>query len=52
MWVSLDLFEETPVGFVGRVVLKHIKDEVLFYRLPHRIEAERFILPVCAACAK
>src|SRR5437764_7403824 len=52
MWVSLDLFKETPVGSVGRVVLKHIKDEVLFYRLPHRIEADRFVLAVCAAGAK
>ena len=52
MWIGLNLFEETPVGFVGRVVLKHIEDEMLFYRLPHRIEAERFVLAVCAAGAK
>src|SRR6266516_4768873 len=52
MWISLDLFEEAPVGFVGGVVLQDIENEMLFYCLPHSIEAERFVLPICAACAK
>src|SRR6266481_4885543 len=37
MWIGLNLLEETPVGSVGSVVLKHIKDEMLIYRLSHRI---------------
>src|SRR5713101_42559 len=48
MGVGLDLFEETPIGFVGGVVLQHIKDEMRFYCLPHCVEAERFIFAIFA----
>src|SRR5258708_40355978 len=52
MGVALNLFKQAPVGFIGGIVLQHIEDEMLFDLLPHRVEAECFILAIVAPVTK
>ena len=41
LWVVFDGLFKLIIGFVGHVILEHVQNEILFNRLPHRVEMER-----------